>query len=31
MLWREGVDVRFKSCSHSYIDVVVHGVGSEGP
>ena len=25
MLWREGVDVRFKSCSHSHIDVVVHG------
>ena len=31
MLWREGVDVRIKSCSHSYIDVVVHGEGSEGP
>ncbi|XP_050242088.1 uncharacterized protein LOC126691051 [Quercus robur] len=31
MLWKEGVDVRFKSCSHSHIDVVVHGEGSGGP
>lgn len=23
MLWREGVDVRFKSCSNTHIDVVV--------
>nr|POE73448.1 hypothetical protein CFP56_08751 [Quercus suber] len=30
MLWKEGVDVRFKSCSHSHIDVVVHGEGSGG-
>ena len=27
MLWREGVDVRFKSCLHSHIDVVVYGIG----
>lgn len=27
MIWREGVDVRFKSCSNSHIDVVVHGEG----
>ena len=25
MIWCEGVDVRFMSCSHSHIDVVVHG------
>ena len=25
MIWLEGVDVRFMSCSHSHIDVVVHG------
>ena len=31
MLWREGVDVRFKSCSHSHIDVVVHGDGGAKP
>ena len=31
MLWKEGVDVRFKSCSHSHIDVVVQGKGSGGP
>ena len=23
MLWKEGADVRFKSCSNSHIDVVV--------
>ena len=23
MLWKEGVDVRFKSCSNTHIDVVV--------
>lgn len=28
MLWREGTDIRFKSCSHSHIDVVV--VGEQG-
>ena len=27
MLWREREDVRFKSCSHSHIDVMVYGVG----
>ena len=31
MLWREGVDVRFKSCSHSHIDMVVYGVGEARP
>ncbi|XP_023922453.1 uncharacterized protein LOC112033913 [Quercus suber] len=31
MLWREGVDVRFKSWSHSHIDVVVYGVGGTMP
>ena len=29
-LWREEVDVHFKSCSHSYINVVVHGEGKGG-
>ena len=29
MLWREGSNTRFKSCSHSHIDVVVHG-GEQG-
>ena len=27
MLWKEGTDIQFKSCSHSYIDIVVHGEG----
>lgn len=27
MLWKEGMDIRFKSCSHSHIDVVVHVEG----
>lgn len=31
MLWREGVDVRFKSCFHSHINVVVHGDGGAKP
>ena len=31
LLWREGIDVRFKSCSNSHIDVVVHGVVSIKP
>ena len=31
MLWREGTDIRFKSCSHSHIDVVVHGESKNGP
>ena len=31
MLWREGTDIRFKSCSHLHIDVVVHGEGKDGP
>ena len=31
LLWKEGTDIRFKSCSHSHIDVVVHGVGNGGP
>ena len=24
LLWREGIDVRFKSCSNSHIDVEIH-------
>ena len=24
MIWKEGTDVRLKSCSNSHIDVVVH-------
>ena len=29
MLWKEGVDVSFKSCSNAHIDVVVcEGVGT---
>ena len=31
ILWREGTDIRFKSCSHSHIDVVIHGEGKGGP
>ncbi|KAK7837548.1 hypothetical protein CFP56_021109 [Quercus suber] len=31
MIWRDGVDVRFMSCSHSHIDVVVHGEGGACP
>ena len=31
MLWREGTDIRFKSCLHLHIDVVVHGEGKDGP
>ena len=31
LLWQEGTDIRFKSCSHSHIDVVVHGKGKGGP
>ena len=31
LLWREGTNVRFKSCSNSHIDVVVHGVVSTEP
>ena len=31
MLWREGIDMRFKSCSHSHIDVVVYDVGGVIP
>lgn len=31
MLWREGIDVRFKSCSNSHIDVVVFGVQGRPP
>lgn len=31
MLWREGVDVRFKSYFHSHIDVVVHRDGGAKP
>ena len=27
MIWHEAVDIRFMSCSHSHIDVVVHGEG----
>ena len=25
MIWKQGLDIRFKSCSNSHIDVVVHG------
>ena len=31
LLWREGTDIRFKSCFHSHIDVVVHRESSESP
>ena len=31
LLWREGTDIRFKSCSHSHIDAVVHREGCESP
>ena len=31
LLWREGTDIRFKSCSHSHIYVVVHDIGNGGP
>lgn len=31
LLWKEGTDVRFKSCSNSHIDVVVHGMTSSDP
>ena len=31
LLWREGMDIRFKSCSHSHIDVVVHDISNGGP
>ena len=31
MLWREGMNIWFKSCSHLHIDVVVHGKGKRGP
>ena len=31
MLWREGTDVRFKSCSNSHIDVEVHKNPSSSP
>ena len=31
MLWREGTDVRFKSCSNSHIDVEVYENPSSSP
>ena len=31
MLWREGTDIRFKSCLHTHFDVVVHGESKNGP
>ena len=31
LLWREGMDIHFKSCSHSHIDAVVNGEGNESP
>ncbi|XP_030959237.1 uncharacterized protein LOC115981210 [Quercus lobata] len=31
MLWREGTDVRFKSCSNSHIDVEIHERSSVAP
>ena len=31
MLWREGMDVRFKSCSNSHIDVEIHESSSVAP
>ena len=31
LVWREMTDIRFKSYSHSHIDVVVHSEGKGGP
>lgn len=31
MLWKEGVDIWFKSCSKSHIDVIVYGEGGLNP
>ena len=31
MIWKEGSDIRFKSCSKSHIDVVVHGESGKLP
>ena len=31
LLWREGTDVRFKSCSNSHIDVEIHENSSSTP
>ena len=31
MLWREGTDVRFKSCSNSHIDVEIHDGSASSP
>ncbi|XP_075659107.1 uncharacterized protein LOC142628973 [Castanea sativa] len=31
LIWKEGIDIRFKSCSNSHVDVVVHGVLSPDP
>ena len=31
MMWKEGSDIRFRSCSNSHIDVVVHGSSASTP
>jgi len=31
LLWREGTDVRFKSCSNSHVDVEIHENSSLTP
>nr|POE82897.1 hypothetical protein CFP56_14177 [Quercus suber] len=31
MIWKEGTDIRFKSCSNSHIDVVVYGKSGSRP
>ena len=31
LLWREGMDIHFKSYSYSHIDAVVNGEGNESP
>ena len=31
MIWKEGYDIKFKSCSNSHIDVVIHGEFGKPP
>ena len=31
MIWKEGADIRFKSCSNSHIDVVVYNEKGRNP
>ena len=31
MMWKEGLDVRFRSCSNSHIEVEVHGSSASTP